>query len=144
MDELSYRESTESLTGLKHFGQFWTRTLDQDRVWIDAQLREHAIARMPQDYIENVIDFCRADALSFQRMMIEEIETQGIYGRRLELIEEEDAEIWLESTPLLLALRARLHALRLLAAIAAGQSPLRRAAQPVSDNQPAGAQDLSL
>ena len=124
MEELPYRPSTDSLTGNHHDSHRWPWIFSQGEVWVDARLREHAIARMPEDYVANVIDFCHEFPPGFQRRLVEQVGgDDGLAG-------EQDPESWVEQTPLLRALRARLLALRLAASSL--PRPRRTALEPAA------------
>lgn len=91
----------------------------QTRVWVDASGKEHVIADMPDGYVANVINFCRENVLRIRRLVeaytMDEL-WQGLKTgqydhertfdhRRRDRVESLN---WLEATPLLHALRARL------------------------------------
>jgi hypothetical protein len=91
----------------------------QTRVWIDAKGGEHEIATMTDDYVANVIVFCREQARRILRLAqaytMDEL-WQGLktghYDQERELDyhyrDQTEALEWLEATPLLHALLARL------------------------------------
>jgi hypothetical protein len=108
------------------FGQFGNdrldlRVFDQDRYWVDRHGHPHEIAEMTLGYIENVIVMLDGRAVEFHAATTLRCALQA-YGDRLlgrpngDLlivaagaagIADLDPGVWLESTPLMRALRRR-------------------------------------
>lgn len=108
----------------------------QNRVWVDTAGQEHVIDDMPDDYVANVINFCRDHAGQIRRLvegysmdeLLEGLKT-GKYDheRTLDYRKRDHDETleWLEATPLIRALHERLgnpSAVELAKLVAAAQS----------------------
>jgi hypothetical protein len=111
----TYPSPSDSLTGRTHERHDWDAILAQDEIWVDARLREHAVDRMPEDYVANVLGFCRCHLF-------------------------EESQNGLEETTLICKLRARLLAFRLAQPVSLG--PRHVAAKPVSSHELEQAQPL--
>jgi hypothetical protein len=99
----------------------WPWVFRQHQVWVDFHGSEHEIESMSLDYVENVIKFCgeRADKIRVlvyvdwvTRALELALNGAGVEGARTALELEPDItalpEEWLETTPLMIALRRRL------------------------------------
>lgn len=99
----------------------WAWVFRQHQVWVDFHGTEHEIESMALDYVANVVNFCRERAETARahvyidwvaRALELALTGAGVEGARAALEAEPeiegDPEEWLESTPLMLALRRRL------------------------------------
>jgi hypothetical protein len=99
----------------------WPWVFRQHQVWVDFHGSEHEIESMTRLYVRNVIAFCRERAEKIRvlvyidwvaRALELALNGAGVEGARAALEAEPeiegDPEEWLESTPLMLALRRRL------------------------------------
>lgn len=106
--------------------RLWPWVFGQDEVWVDYWGNEHEIKHMASDYLANVIEFCRRQALRIALIVayaeLFEDESPGAAGTTRELEElyqhlleadksrrrAEIAERWLGTTELVRALRAEI------------------------------------
>jgi hypothetical protein len=92
--------------------RLWPSVFRQHQVWVDINGTEHEIESMPVHYVENVIGFCIRRAVSIYLLAAE---IDGEDGDPLgchAAADDRDLMIrmvaWLETTPLMRALRRRL------------------------------------
>jgi hypothetical protein len=99
----------------------WPWILRQHQVWVDFHGSEHEIESMTIEYVQNVQNFCRERAEQIRTLVYIDwvaralelaLNGAGVEGARAALEHqpaiEGDPEEWLETTPLMLALRRRL------------------------------------
>lgn len=93
--------------------RLWPWVFRQHQVWVDINGSEHEIESMPFDYVENVIGFCLRRAVSI-RVLVDPESPFAEWAEALLEAEEGDRLLashgaaWLETTPLMRALRRRL------------------------------------
>lgn len=117
--------STESRPGVRLNihppDHMWAWVFRQHQVWVDRHGSEHEIESMDTQYVENVIRFCRERAAQIHALVyverVGEAVTLMLRGGSAEDAQgsledapdpDADPEGWLETTPLMLALRRRL------------------------------------
>jgi hypothetical protein len=118
-------DNNESTPGVRlHMHEpdhMWPWVFRQHQVWVDFLGSEHEIESMAIEYVQNVQNFCRKRAEQIRTLVYIDwvaralelaLNGAGVEGARAALEPqseiEGDPEEWLESTPLMIALRRRL------------------------------------
>ena len=110
--------------GQHEYGTLDLRVFDQQRYWVDIHQVPHQLSEMEPEYVRNVITFLLENreyfhAATVRRMAIQTVGDLLLDRPSAELVAEAvgapalidlTPEEWLESTPLMRALRARGHA----------------------------------